>query len=119
MGSGRGPPAPPARGREEPPAREEEAREEEESEAKSVSGGMDDQQMRSKAKVGAGFRWVSCRLPWDHSTGADDLQLICRTRPSASLDYAHGGSHPLCAAQGLLAELYNTKDVKEGLTCVK
>lgn len=70
MGSGRGPPAPPARGREELTARKDEAREQEESEAKSAAGGLDDEQMRSKAK-------------------------------------------------GLLAELYNTKDAKEGLTCVK
>lgn len=54
-GSGRGPPAPPARGREEPPARKEEAREEEEEvQAKAAAGGMDDEQMRSKAKVGIG-----------------------------------------------------------------
>lgn len=85
MGSGRGPPAPPARGREELTARKDEAREQEESEAKSAAGGLDDEQMRSKAKVGAGFRWSAAKLPWD----ALQLGMIFRARPSASLDHAH------------------------------
>ena len=105
---------------------------------------MDDDAMRAKAKVGGsascrGAVLVGCRPVKQPGVGRIAVRLPAAPPPVEhafcaptqgllaelpSIPFLVPDDDPFLSTavpppQGLLAELYNTKDVKEGLTCVK